>query len=132
GVENTDYRRDANGTPVLTKQGTQDVTVPWGKLASATPAFFSATHPEAARYVHEAYTVLIPRLIEDPTLGYSSPTWDSKGSGSLYTIHLDGLKDLITGRKPMSAYDALVKKWRRAGGDTCRAEFEQASQKGKK
>ncbi|MGW2768402.1 extracellular solute-binding protein [Streptomyces sp. NPDC001275] len=132
GVENVDYQRDENGTPVLTKQGTQDVTVPWSKLASATPAFFSATHPEAARYVHEAYSVLIPKLIEDPTLSYSSPTWDSKGLGSLYTIHLDGLKDLVTGRKPLSAYDSVVKQWRNAGGDKCRAEFEQASQKGKK
>ncbi|MFE6887811.1 hypothetical protein [Streptomyces sp. NPDC057694] len=132
GVEGTDHRRDSKGTPVLTKQGTQDVTVPWSKLASATPAFFSATHADAATYVHEAYTRLIPMMIEDPTLSYSSPTWDSKGLGSLYTIHLDGMKDLVTGRKPMSSYDALVKKWRKAGGDTCRAEFEQASQKGKK
>ncbi|MFI9603341.1 hypothetical protein ACIHCX_26430 [Streptomyces sp. NPDC052043] len=132
GVENVDYKRDENGTPVLTKQGTQDVTVPWGKLASATPSFFSATYPEAALYVHEAYSVLIPKLIEDPTLSYSSPTWDSKGLGSLYTIHLDGLKDLVTGRKPLSAYDEIVKQWRNAGGDKCRAEFEQASQKGKK
>ncbi|MGW0994774.1 extracellular solute-binding protein [Streptomyces sp. NPDC002523] len=132
GVEGTDYKRDATGTPILTKQGTQDVTVPWSKLVSATPAFFSATHPDAAKYVHEAYTKIIPIMIEDPTLSYSSPTWDSKGLGSLYTIHLDGLKDIVTGRKPMSSYDALIKKWRNAGGDTCRAEFEQASQKGKK
>jgi putative aldouronate transport system substrate-binding protein len=132
GVEGVDHRRDAKGTPVLTKQGTQDVTVPWSKLASATPAFFSATHPEAARYVHEAYTRIIPMMIEDPTLGYSSPTWDSKGLGSLYTIHLDGMKDIVAGRRPMSYFDELVKKWRNAGGDTCRAEFEQASQKGKK
>ncbi|MEV0096758.1 extracellular solute-binding protein [Streptomyces sp. NPDC050738] len=132
GVEGTDYQRDANGTPVLTKQGAQDVTVPWGKIASAMPAFFSATNPGAAKYVHEAYTKIIPMMIEDPTQEYSSPTWDSRGYGSLYTIHLDGMKDLVTGRKPMSSYDALVKKWRNAGGDACRAEFEQASQKGKK
>ncbi|WP_428950876.1 extracellular solute-binding protein [Streptomyces sp. cg35] len=129
GVEGTDHKRDKNGTPVLTEQGAQDVTVPWSKLASATPAFFSATHPDAARYVHEAYTKLIPMMIEDPTLAYTAPTWDSKGLGSLYTIHLDGVKDLITGRRPLSSYDDLVKKWRSAGGDKCRAEFEQASQK---
>ncbi|WP_327657961.1 extracellular solute-binding protein [Streptomyces sp. NBC_00483] len=132
GVEGTDYKRDKHGTPVLTKQGTQDVTVPWTKLASAAPAFFSATHPEAARYAHEAYTKLIPMLAEDPTRGYTSPTWDSKGLGSLYTIHLDGVKDLVTGRKPLSSYDALVKKWRNAGGDKCRAEFKQAAEQGGK
>ncbi|MYW62881.1 extracellular solute-binding protein [Streptomyces sp. SID8379] len=132
GVEGTDHKRDKNGTPVLTKQGTQDTTVQWSKLASAAPAFFSATQPEAARHVHEAYAKLIPMLIEDPTTGYSSPTWDSKGQGSLYTIHLDGQKDIITGRRPMSDYDAIVKKWRKAGGDQCRAEFEQASAKGSK
>ncbi|WP_338702505.1 extracellular solute-binding protein [Streptomyces sp. Q6] len=129
GVEGTDYTRDKNGTPVLTKQGTQDITVPWSKLASAAPAFFSATDPDAAQHVHEAYTKIIPMLIEDPTQGYSSPTWDSKGLGSLYTIHVDGMKDFVTGRKPLSAYDSWVKKWRNAGGDTCRAEFEQASGK---
>ncbi|MFI7336439.1 hypothetical protein ACIBUY_00695 [Streptomyces sp. NPDC050085] len=127
GVEGTDYKRDKDGTPVLTDQGAQDVTVPWTKLASAGQPLFSATQPDAAKYAHEAYTKLIPKLIEDPTLSYSSPTWDSKGLGSLYTIQLDGEKDIITGRKSMSDYDALVKKWRNAGGDTCRAEFEQAS-----
>ncbi|MFI6877005.1 hypothetical protein ACIBL6_26555 [Streptomyces sp. NPDC050400] len=137
GVEGVDHERDKDGTPVLTKQGTQDTTVPWSFLGSATPAFFSATSADATRYVHEAYTTLIPLLIDEPTLTFSSPTWDSKGAGSLNTIHSDGIKDIVTGRKPMSSYDALVKKWRNAGGDKCRSEFEQASQqqaaeKGKK
>ncbi|QNS03070.1 type 2 periplasmic-binding domain-containing protein [Streptomyces xanthii] len=132
GVEGVDHKRDKDGTPVLTKQGTQDTTVPWGFLGSATPAFFSATSSDATRHVHEAYTKLIPLLIDEPTLAYTSPTWDSKGLGSLNTIHSDGIKDIVTGRKPMSSYDAVVKKWRNAGGDQCRAEFEQASQKGKK
>ncbi|WP_329126052.1 extracellular solute-binding protein [Streptomyces sp. NBC_01465] len=132
GTEGVDYQRDAKGNPVLTKQGAQDITVPWGKLASGVPAFFSTTSEDAVRYVHDAYTKLIPMLRPDVTLGYTSPTWDSKGYGSLYTIHQDGVKDIIAGRKSMSDYDALVKKWRNAGGDTCRAEFEKASAKGTK
>ncbi|MEU9861070.1 extracellular solute-binding protein [Streptomyces sp. NPDC047971] len=132
GVEGVDHERDAKGNPKLTKQGVQDIAVPWNKLASPVPPLFNAASEDAVRHVHDAYTRLIPLMRHDPTQDYASPTWDSKGSGSLLTIHQDGVKDIVAGRKPISSYDSVVRKWRAAGGDTCRAEFEQASRKGKK
>ncbi|RVU28963.1 extracellular solute-binding protein [Streptomyces antnestii] len=130
GVEGTDHKRDAKGNPVLTDRGSQDIGVPWGKLASGTPAIFSTTSKDAVGYVHEAYTKLIPMLIKADFLDYTSPTWDSKGYGSLYTIKLDGLKDIISGRKSMKDYDALVKDYLAKGGEQARSEFEEAAQKG--
>lgn len=132
GVEGKDFTRDAKGNPALTKQGTQDVTVPWKFMASAVPAIFSADSEQGVRYVHDAFTGMIPMMEQDPTLRYSSPTWDSKGSGSLLTFKLDALKDIISGRKPMSAYDQLVKDYLAKGGEQARGEFEEAFQKGKK
>ncbi|MFF8711864.1 extracellular solute-binding protein [Streptomyces sp. NPDC015184] len=132
GVEGTDFTRDAQGNPALTKKGTQDVTVPWKFMASAVPAIFSADSEQGVRHVHDAFTKMIPMMVPDPVLQYSSPTWDSKGSGSLGTLKADGLKDIIAGRKPMSAYDQLVKDYLAKGGEQARGEFEEAFQKGKK
>lgn len=132
GVEGTDFTRDAKGNPALTKQGTQDVTVPWKFMASAVPAIFSADSEQGVRHVHDTFTKMIPMMVPDPTLLYSSPTWDSKGTGSLYTLKQDALKDIIAGRKPMSAYDQLIKDYLAKGGEKARGEFEEAVQKGKK
>jgi putative aldouronate transport system substrate-binding protein len=130
GVEGTDFTRDASGNPVLTTKGSADIAVPWKFFGSAVPAVFSATSEAGVRYSHDAYTVLVPMMIPDPTLGYSSPTWDSKGAGSLNTLLGDGTKDLITGRKPMSWYAELTKDYLAAGGEKARTEFEEAAQKG--
>ncbi|MFI6864393.1 hypothetical protein ACIBKZ_31625 [Streptomyces sp. NPDC050421] len=132
GVEGKDFTRDAEGNPALTKQGTQDVTVPWKFAASAVPAIFSADSEQGVRHVHDTFTKMIPMMVPDPTLQYSSPTWDSKGSGSLGTLKGDALKDIIAGRKPLSAYDQLVKDYLAKGGEQARGEFEEAFQKGKK
>ncbi|MEU3216983.1 extracellular solute-binding protein [Streptomyces sp. NPDC006971] len=132
GVEGTDFTRDAKGNPALTKQGTQDVTVPWKFMASAVPAIFSADSEQGVRHVHDTFTKMIPMMVTDPVLQYSSPTWDSKGTGSLYTLKQDALKDIIAGRKPMSAYDQLIKDYLAKGGEKARGEFEEAVQKGKK
>ncbi|MGY5030248.1 hypothetical protein ACWC9U_04525 [Streptomyces sp. 900116325] len=132
GVEGTDFTRDDKGNPALTKQGTQDVSVPWKFAASAVPAIFSADSDQSVRHVHEAFSKMIPTMEPDPTLRYSSPTWDSKGSGSLATLKGDALKDIVAGRKPMSAYDQLVKDYLAKGGEQARGEFEEAVQKGKK
>ncbi|MFF1688972.1 MULTISPECIES: hypothetical protein [unclassified Streptomyces] len=130
GVEGTDHKRDAQGNPVLTDRGSQDIGVPWGKLASGIPAIFSTTSKDAVGYVHEAYKKLIPMQVRADFLDYTSPTWDSKGYGSLYTLKLDGLKDIVSGRKSMKDYDALVKDYLAKGGEQCRSEFEDAAQKG--
>ncbi|MDQ1006399.1 ABC-type glycerol-3-phosphate transport system substrate-binding protein [Streptomyces sp. V4I23] len=132
GVEGTDFTRDAKGNPVLTEQGAQDVTVPWKMLASAVPSVFSADSEDGVRYVHAAYAKLVPMMEKNPVLEVSSPTWDSKGYGSLYTLKQDGLKDIIAGRRPMSAYDALVKDYLAKGAEQARGELAEAVQKGKK
>ncbi|MFI5805225.1 extracellular solute-binding protein [Streptomyces sp. NPDC051561] len=132
GVAGTDHTRDAKGNPVLTKQGSQDIAVPWKFLASAVPAVFSADSQEGVRHLHAAYSKMIPMMLPDPTLGYTSPTWDSLGTGSLYTFKSDWLKDIIAGRKPMSSYGQLVKEYLAKGAEKARGEFEEAFQKGKK
>jgi ABC-type glycerol-3-phosphate transport system substrate-binding protein len=130
GVEGVDYRLDATGAPVTTTQGTQDIAVPWKFLASGTPALYATGHPNGVKYLHDAYATVIPKLVADPTANYTSPTWDSKGAGSLLTLRGDWIKDIVTGRRSMSSYQDLVKSYLAQGGEQARAEFEQAAQKG--
>ncbi|MFD7923370.1 extracellular solute-binding protein [Streptomyces sp. NPDC059740] len=132
GVEGTDFHRDAKGNPVLTKQGVADVSVPWGKLASAVPAVYSSTSRKGVEREHEAFRAMIPMVAPDPTLGYSSPTWDSKGYGSLYTFEQDGVKDIVTGRRPLSYWKQLTRDYLAQGGESARHEFEEAAQQGGK
>ncbi|WP_433328331.1 extracellular solute-binding protein [Spirillospora sp. CA-294931] len=130
GVEGVDHRRDGEGNPILTKQGSQDIAVPWKMLASPLPVVYSAGKRDAVRHQHEAQSKMIPMMAPNAIAGLTSPTWDSKGLGSLHTLKADGLKDIISGRKPMSAYDSLVKEYLSKGGEKCRAEFQEALQKG--
>ncbi|WP_037908786.1 extracellular solute-binding protein [Actinacidiphila yeochonensis] len=132
GVEGTDFTRDKSGNPALTGKGTLDAAVPWKFIASGTPAVFMAAGKNPVDYVHEAYAEMVPMMIADPTLGYSSPTWDSKATGSLATLAGDGIKDIISGRKPVSSYKQLTRDYLAAGGEQARNEFEEAAQQGKK
>ena len=39
---------------------------------------------------------------------------------------LDGMTDIIAGRRPLVDFDDLVKDWAANGGDQIRTEFQQA------
>jgi putative aldouronate transport system substrate-binding protein len=68
---------------------------------------------------------LIPLGIADPTLGFYSPRQGSRGATVRQTM-LEGVRDIIAARRPMSDYDTLVKEWASAGGDQIRQEYQQA------
>lgn len=132
GVEGADHRRDSKGNPVLTKRGIQDIAVPFKFLASAVPAVYDPESKDGVRHLHGAYAEMIPKMVKDPTLSLTSPTWDADGLGSLHTLRQDGLKDIISGRKPLSYYDELVKEILGKGAEKARGEFEDAYAQGKK
>ena len=39
---------------------------------------------------------------------------------------IDGITDIVAGRRPLGDFDQLVKDWRNNGGDQIRHEYEQA------
>ncbi|WP_055589626.1 extracellular solute-binding protein [Streptacidiphilus griseoplanus] len=132
GVEGVDYQRDDKDNPVLNDTGTQDTAVPWKYIAAPPQALFDSGSAQGVRYVHEALSKQIGRVIEDPTVGLYSPTWESS-NGTLLTLRTDTVNDILAGRKPMSAFDDMVKQYRSKGADKARSEFESAwaqSQKG--
>ncbi|MBV8087687.1 MAG: hypothetical protein JO247_23005, partial [Chloroflexi bacterium] len=68
---------------------------------------------------------IIPNGVDDPTWGYVAPTNTSKGV-ALTKNFIDGLTEVINGRRPLADFDQLVKDWQTNGGNQIRAEYQQA------
>ncbi|HEU0169022.1 MAG TPA: hypothetical protein VFS62_14690, partial [Chloroflexota bacterium] len=84
--------------------------------------------PDIPNYTQTLYNVeqtLIPIGIQDPTLGYYSPTFGSKNVPVEKTFN-DGLTEILKGSRPMSDYDGLLKDWQNAAGNQMRTEYLQA------
>ena len=78
--------------------------------------------PGYAKAEYDAEHALVPAGISDPTLGYYSPTLGRSGAVINRTM-MDGITDIIAGRRPMEDYDGLVKDWAAGGGDQIRKEL---------
>ncbi|TWD82898.1 carbohydrate ABC transporter substrate-binding protein (CUT1 family) [Kribbella amoyensis] len=125
GVEGVDFTRDANGNPKQNAKGEAELTVPWKYIAGPPQTLFNADDPTYVDKAHADLGKLIALVVEDPTANLISPT-DDKSGGDLGQALTDVRNDVIAGRKPMTAFDAAVKKWAKDGGDKIRGEFEQA------
>ena len=126
-VEGVDFSFDGAGNPVPTKQGSQDLNVPW-KFAMAPPeALYNATSRDYAPVRHEQQAAILPLGIQNPTIGLYSKTDEAQG-GALLLKMFDGINQIIFGQASLSTFDSLVGDWRRNGGDQMRGEYEQAIQ----
>ncbi len=129
GVRDVDHRLDSRGSPVLTDAGMLDVTaVPWGYLAAGPGVLYNADASDPKEYaqvVHDQEELLLSTALEDPTIGFESPTNNERG-GQLSQTLTDRLNDVMSGRAPLSAYDDAVQEWRSGGGEQIRKELQQA------
>ena len=66
-----------------------------------------------------------PISVEDATLGLYSATQASKGVQLIQPFG-DGITDIVTGRRPLSDLDTLLREWKSAGADTMKTEYEKA------
>ncbi len=62
--------------------------------------------------------------IDNPTFGLNSDTFNTKAA-ELTQFGNDRVTAVVTGREPMSAWDAYVREWKSRGGDQIRKEYEQ-------
>jgi putative aldouronate transport system substrate-binding protein len=126
GIKDVDYTLDANGNPVLTERGNQDANnVPWKYTIQHPQVMYQPDIPAYARAAYAAEQLLIPQGVADPTLGYYSPTLGAQGV-VLQKTFMDGLTDVIGGRRPLSDYDQLVRDWQNGGGNQARSELLRA------
>ena len=132
GLKGRDWEPDNNGNPITTKTGQADMAgISTGSvsflstLTGRYQAFYSPADPGFAQRTQGFQKILAPISVEDATLGLYSATQARKGVGLIQPFG-DGITDIVTGRRPMSDLESLVRDWKAAGGDAARAEYEQA------
>jgi putative aldouronate transport system substrate-binding protein len=125
GVEGPDFAFDAAGNPTLTAKGASDTLVPWKYLTAAAPVlYYGPNAHEFATTAQAAQKAMLQVGVRDPTLPLYSQTQATNGA-LIRTAFLAGVTDIVAGRRPLTDLDQLAADWR-TGGDTIRAEYEQA------
>jgi putative aldouronate transport system substrate-binding protein len=132
GVKARDWQPDDNRNPVTTKTGQVDMagisTGAVSFLSTLTGRYqvlYSPADPGFAKRIQDFQKVLAPISVEDASLGLYSATQATKGVQMIQPFG-DGITDIVTGRRPISDLDPLVKAWKSSGGDTSRSEYEKA------
>jgi putative aldouronate transport system substrate-binding protein len=126
GVEGPDYKLDEKGNPVLTERGNPDANyLPFKYVAQRASVLYLPDIPDYTSVLVEAEKQLLPLGVADPTVGYVSPTAVRQGV-VLNQTFMDGVRDIVVGRRPFADYDGLVNDWRSGGGDTMRKELQDA------
>ncbi|MGH2363666.1 MAG: hypothetical protein ACRDHX_03330 [Chloroflexota bacterium] len=126
GLSGSDYKLDAKGNPIPTKVGlSQAAYVPWQYIGHHPYVWYQAGLPGYVKASFEYEQQLVKVGIDDPTIGFLSPTSSTKGVVANNTF-TDGINDLLAGRRPLTDYDQLVKDWRSAAGDQIRTELQDA------
>jgi putative aldouronate transport system substrate-binding protein len=117
-----------NGGPLQTQAGIAQTVLGVRYIVDAPDVIFVPGNADATRKSYEYQKSIIPTVVKDPTVPLFSDTWSRK-QPVLDKLINDAQNDVLTGRKPLSSWDDVVKTWRSSGGDQARAEFEQQLQK---
>jgi putative aldouronate transport system substrate-binding protein len=124
GVKDSEWTDGPNG-PQFTDKGMADF-MPWRNIVAPAPvAYLPVSAPEFPTLLQDWERELAAVGIDDATVGLVSRTYAQKGATANRTLG-DGFDDIVTGRRPMSDYDGLVKDWLDAVGTTAKSEYQQA------
>ncbi|SDS93744.1 extracellular solute-binding protein [Microlunatus soli] len=122
GIQGKDHTLDKSGSPVLTEQGSRDLTVPWGYLVGPGLTI-SNSDPDFVKQYIDANQAVDKMAVENPCKNLISPTSNEKGT-KISTDLSDVRNDIIAGRKKMTDWKPAVEKWRKDGGDAMRQEYQ--------
>lgn len=121
GVEGTHFTRGAGGAPEPTElslagENTNSLAV---KTIGAAPQVIYPYGFEGDAEVikrHRAWQEdIVPTGIRNPALGLRSATWSTKAT-TLDKLRADAINAVVTGKRPLSDWDAVVKEWKDKGG----------------
>ncbi|MBV9171385.1 MAG: hypothetical protein JOZ81_15010 [Chloroflexi bacterium] len=126
GIKDQDYTLDDKGNPKPTNEGLNRAGyVPWRYIAQHPWVYYQAGLSGFAQASHQAEQMTIPVGVDDPTNGYFAPTQYSKGAQADMAWQ-DGVREILLGHSPMSAYDQLTKDWANSAGEQIRKEYMDA------
>jgi putative aldouronate transport system substrate-binding protein len=126
GVKDADYTLDAEGNFTPTARSNTDAnSVPWKYIVQRPQVAYWPGIPDYAKAATDFEKVVVPLGVADPTLGYTSATFDARGV-QLSQALTDGVTDVLAGRRPLDDFDQLVKDWQNNGRNQMRMELQQA------
>ena len=126
GLPDIHYTLDSTGKLSLNDRSNVDANyVNWKYLVQHPQVMYVPDIPGYAKAEYDAEHVLIPAGVNDPAFGLYAPTNGSKGVVIQRTM-IDGITDIIAGRRPVSDYDQLVRDWQDNGGEQIRNELHAA------
>jgi len=128
GVEGTHYTMKSGG-PAQTQAGITQTVLGIRYIVDAPDVIFIPGNADATRKSYEYQKSIIPTAVHDAQTGVFSDTWSRK-QGQLGQLINDAQADILSGRKPVSVWDDVMKQWREGGGDKVRSELEEAIAKG--
>ena len=127
GLEGADYTLDPSGDPKLSQQGIARAGyVPWRYIADHPYVQYQPDLPGYAKRSFDAEQLLVGLAVQSAVQGYYSKTELGPAGSSANTAFLDGINDIIVGRRGLGEYDQLVQDWRKAAGDQVRGEYTEA------
>ncbi|WP_346657869.1 extracellular solute-binding protein [Streptomyces sp. 135] len=124
GVEGTHFRYDKAGDPVATELGLVDsrTNLPFPYLMDAPQPLYYPGFPDLAKRLHAWQKKVVPLLVPDDHWGLMSETYNRQ-SATMDQIITDGVTAVVAGRKKLSDWDGIYKKWRSQGGERSAEEF---------
>lgn len=121
GIEGVDFTRNADGSPVLTDQGKNEIG-DLNYIMQTSPVLFYPAYPDQGPLIQSTIKALLANVYVNPALTAYSQTWVSKQS-ELTTVINDGINAIVTGRQPLTGLDKVISDWKSRGGDTVAKEF---------
>jgi putative aldouronate transport system substrate-binding protein len=126
GLPDVHYTLDNTGKLTLNDKSNLDANyVNWKYLVQHPQVMYVPDIPGYAKAEYDAEHVLIPAGVNDPAFGLYAPTNGTKGVVIQRTM-IDGITDIIAGRRPISDYDQMIKDWQANGGEQIRKELQDA------
>ena len=111
---------------MLTERGNPDANdVPWKYVTRRSPVLYQPDIPEFAQRVSDAENLLLPIGVSDPSVGFVSESAVTRGIVLNNTV-MDGVRDIVAGRRPLNDLDQLARDWQTGGGDQIRKELQDA------
>ena len=137
GVEGKDYERDKVTGAVVTLHKNPEALAKSGySVLEASQGIPNLTsrflRNDDAQYSIYARTGNIQPEISYPTwIGFFADSAIASISGEVNPILFKGFIDIITGKRPVSDFNAIRQEWNRAGGEKLTAEMNRAYKQGR-
>ncbi|MBA2469513.1 MAG: extracellular solute-binding protein [Chloroflexia bacterium] len=125
GTEGTHFEYNENGFPIRLDLLDQEEGSLTAYIGGSLGVNWNAEEPEIGPLLTDEAKAIYEIGIDDPAQNLFSPTAIQEG-GTLGQLVADTLSNIVTGRDDISALDTMISDWRSRGGDTIRAEYEEA------